>query len=121
VDEFAGTPAAETEFAVRGTRNSAGWTFIVSGDLDLVTVPRLRFALAEAFAGPSCDVVVDLRDVDFFEVTALNLFAETARRLDRTGGRLFLRELSSFQHRILIAYGLTRLASGAWAERVSLA
>jgi anti-anti-sigma factor len=120
VDEFAGTPAAETEFAVRGTRNSAGWTFVVSGDLDLVTVPRLRFALAEAFAGPACDVVVDLHDVDFFEVTALYLFAETARRLDRTGGRLFLRELSSFQHRILIAYGLTRLASGAWADRVSL-
>ena len=120
MDEFAGSPAAETNFAVAAAVTPPVGPSPSAVIWICVTVPRLRVALAEAFAGPSCDVVVDLGDVDFFEVTALNLFAETARRLDRTGGRLFLRELSSFQHRILIAYGLTRLASGAWAERVSL-
>jgi anti-anti-sigma factor len=120
VDEFTGTPAAELNFAVRGTRNSAGWTFVVSGDLDLDTVPRVRYALAEAFAAPFGDVVVDLRDVDFFDVTALNLFAETSRRLERTGGRLFLQELSAFQQRVLTTYGLTRHASGAWVEPARL-
>jgi anti-anti-sigma factor len=120
VDEFTGTPAAELNFAVRGTRGAAGWTFAVSGDLDLDTVPRLRYALAEAFAEPAGDVVVDLREVDFFDVTALNLFAEISRRLERTGGRLFLRELSAFQQRLLLTYGLLQLSSGAWTERTSL-
>ncbi|MGZ4619899.1 MAG: STAS domain-containing protein [Frankiaceae bacterium] len=120
MDEFTGTPAAELKFSLRGTRDSTGWTFAVSGDLDLDTVPRLRFALAEALAAPRGDVVVDLRDVEFFDVTALNLFAEAARRLDRTGDRLFLRELSAFQQRLLTTYGFTRLASGAWVERTRL-
>jgi anti-anti-sigma factor len=120
VDELSHAPAAETDFAVRGTRDAEGWTFVVRGDLDLVTVPRLRFALADAFAGPATDVVVDLAQVDFFEVMALHLFAEIARRLERTGRRLFLRHLSPFQQRLLITYGLTRRTSGAWAERVTL-
>jgi anti-anti-sigma factor len=120
VDEFTGTPGTEANFAVSGTRESLGWTFIVSGDLDLDTVPRLRIALGEAFAGSSGDVVVDLAGVDFFDVMALNLFAETARRLGRNGRRLFLRELSAFQQRLLTTYGLTRLTSGAWTEGVRL-
>jgi anti-anti-sigma factor len=120
VDEFSNAPAAESDFAVTGTRDTEGWTFVVRGDLDLLTVPRLRYALADAFAGPAADVVVDLTEVDFFEVTALHLFAEIARRLDRTGRQLFLRQPSAFQQRLLTTYGLTRQASGAWAERVSL-
>ena len=120
MDEFTGTPAAELNFAVRGTRGAAEWILSVSGDLDLDTVPRLRYALAQAFAEPVGDVVLDLREVDFFEVTALNLFAETSRRLERTGGRLFLRELSAFQQRLLLTYGLIPLSSGAWTEPASL-
>ena len=120
MEQFANEPADIPEFAVQGSRDASGWTFVVRGDLDLDTVPGLRSALAEAFAEPSCDVLVDLLAVEFFEVTALNLFAETARRLDRTGGRLFLRGLSPFQHRILLTCGLTRLGSGAWTERISL-
>jgi anti-anti-sigma factor len=120
VDEFSNAPADETDFAVSGTRDTGGWTFVVQGDLDLLTVPRLRFALADAFAGPAADVVVDLGEVDFFEVTALHLFAEIARRLGRSGSRLFLRHPSAFQQRLLTTYGLTRLASGAWAEPVTL-
>ncbi|HEX4019490.1 MAG TPA: STAS domain-containing protein [Frankiaceae bacterium] len=120
VDEFTGTPAAELDFAVHGMRDAAGWTFTVSGDLDLDTVPRLRYALAEAFAGPKGDVIVDLGAVGFFDVTALNLFAETSRRLERTGGGLFLRELSAFQQRLLTTYGLSRCASGAWTEPLNL-
>ncbi len=120
MDSIPSSPADIPEFAVLGTRDAHGWTFAVSGDLDLVTVPRLRYALAQAFAGPSSDVVVDLHEVDFFEVTALNLFAETARRLDRTGGRLFLLGLSPFQHRLLLTCGLTRLGAGGRTERVSV-
>ncbi len=121
MSDFANGPTDDGDFCVRGTRDGSGWTFIVRGDLDLVTVPRLRFALAEAFAGPVHDVVVDLQDVEFFEVTALHLFAEITRRLSRGGRRLFLRGLSPFQQRLLHTYGLTRSASGAWAERVTLA
>jgi anti-anti-sigma factor len=120
VEEFANEPAAVPEFSVQGSRDTSGWTFVVRGDLDLDTVPRLRIALADAIDGPSTDVLVDLRDVEFFEVTAMNLFAETARRLDRTGGRLFLRGLSAFQHHILLTCGLTRLGSGDWTQRISL-
>ena len=120
MSSFPNEAADIPEFAVQGKRDARGWTFVVRGDLDLVTVPRLRSVLADAFAEPSCDVLVDLCDVDFFEVTALNLFAETARRLDRTGGRLFLTGLSHFQHRILLTCGLTRLGSGAWTDRICL-
>ncbi len=120
MEQFPNEAADFPEFAVRGSRDARGWTFVVTGDLDLGTVPQLRSALADAFVEPSCDVLVDLRGVDFFEVTALNLFAETARRLDRTGGRLFLRGLSDFQHRILLTCGLTRLDSGAWTDHISL-
>jgi anti-anti-sigma factor len=115
-DEMAESLAVETSFAVRGTHAGDGWTFAVSGDLDLHTVPRLRLVMAEAFDGPDCDVVVDLAEVAFFEVMTLNLFAEVARRLERTGRCLFLRGLSPFQRRLLVTYGLTPLASGAWAE-----
>jgi anti-anti-sigma factor len=120
VKQFPNEAADIPDFAVQGSRDARGWTFVVSGDLDLVTVPRLRSALADAFVEPSCDVLVDLRAVDFFEVTALNLFAETARRLDRTGGRLYLTGLSDFQHRILLTCGLTRLGSGAASEPICL-
>jgi anti-anti-sigma factor len=120
VEQFPNEAVGISEFAVQGSRDARGWTFVVRGELDLVTVPRLRAALADVFVEPSSDVLVDLRGVDFFEVTALNLFADTARRLDRTGGRLFLRGLSDFQHRILLTCGLTRLGSGAWADRISL-
>jgi anti-anti-sigma factor len=123
VDEIAnrrGETPAISEFAVQGTHDASGWTFEVRGDLDLETVPRLRYALADVFAGPAGPVVVDLRAVDFFDVTALNLFAETARRLHRRGGRFYLRGLSPFQHRLLLTCGLTRLGTGSWTERVSV-
>ncbi len=120
MDHVPSSPAGVPEFTVRGSRDAQGWTFFVCGDLDLATVPRLRYALAQVFAGTPGDVVVDLHEVDFFEVTALNLFAETARRLHRTGGRMFLRGLSPFQHRILLTCGMTRFGAGASPERVCL-
>ena len=42
MDEFTGPPAAELNFAVRGTCDFAGWTFLVSGDLGRAGLPILR-------------------------------------------------------------------------------
>lgn len=67
------------------------------GELDLLTAPRLRAALAEACLEPVCDVFVELQAVTFFDALTLGLFAATAKRLRGNGCRLVLQGLSPQQ------------------------
>jgi anti-anti-sigma factor len=63
--------------------------FRVSGELDLLTVPQLRDALAAA--RPSKDIVLDFAGVSFMDSSGLGLLVSTARTTKERGGSLVLR------------------------------
>ncbi|HET6683847.1 MAG TPA: STAS domain-containing protein [Gaiella sp.] len=56
-------------------------TVVVSGDLDLSTVGRVRLALESACEAPPAKLVVDLSAVDFVDSHGLQLLVSTHRRL----------------------------------------
>ena len=51
------------------------------GEVGLQTVPLLRAPLQEVTARPGAAVIVDLRQVDFIDSSALSLFVETRKTL----------------------------------------
>lgn len=67
---------------------SAETTVRLQGDLDLVTIERLRELLAEACASRPAHVVVDLSNVPFVDVLSLSAILAAADALREHGGRL---------------------------------
>jgi len=64
--------------------------FRVAGELDLMTVPQLRDALAGVGdQGP--DVVLDFTDVSFIDSSGLGLLLAAARTTEERGGSLVVR------------------------------
>jgi len=61
----------------------------VTGDLDIAVVPQLDAALRRAEVG-STSVVLDLRGLEFMDLSAAHLLLAADRRLRRAGGRLVL-------------------------------
>jgi len=59
----------------------------VTGDLDIAVVPQLDAALRRAEVG-STSVVLDLRGLEFMDLSAAHLLLAADRRLRRAGGRL---------------------------------
>lgn len=66
----------------------------VSGEVDLMTAPRLAAAVGGALQGSRPDVVVDLARVDFIGVTGIRALVTAASDAHRAGGRLVLRSPS---------------------------
>lgn len=80
-----------------------------SGELDLATATTVRAALDQACREASGEVLVDLADVQFFDVVTLGIFAQAHDRLTETGGRLTLLGLSPYQEKVLRICALQRL------------
>jgi anti-anti-sigma factor len=74
--------------------------FRVSGELDLLTVPQLREALA-AVRGPSRDVVLDCAGLTFIDSSGLGLLLSIARTTNERGASLVLRTASPTVRRLL--------------------
>ncbi|MDP3712319.1 MAG: STAS domain-containing protein [Mycobacteriales bacterium] len=84
-------------------------TVVVTGDLDLHTVPALREALLTGTkAGP--DVLhVDLVGVDFCDSTGMSVLATAAKRMGVLGGRLVVSGAQPLPYRVFALTGLTAL------------
>ncbi len=78
----------------------------VVGALDLTQVPRVRVALDEALDSRPAQTVVDLRNCDFVDASALTMLLEAHRSAARRGGVLTLRGCSPRVLRLLSLTGL---------------
>ncbi len=86
----------------------------VSGEVDLLTSPRLAAALAGALEQGRPDVVVDLARVEFIDVTGIRVLETAAIRARGAGGGLVLRSPSWAARRML---ALLRMAVTLPVER----
>jgi anti-anti-sigma factor len=84
---------------VTGDRNCR--VVLPHGDLDVLTIARLRDALHECTAMGTRLVVVDLAAVGFLAVCGLTALLEAHRTCEATGARLRLRHVRPFIRRIL--------------------
>lgn len=82
---------------------------IVSGRLNLTTVPRLRERLLRVAHGPGNLLVLDLSGVTSCDALGLGLLVATARRARSFGGGLCLLAPSPSAAAALGSAGLTRL------------
>jgi anti-sigma B factor antagonist len=73
----------------------------VSGDVDLLTSPRLASAVAGALTGRNQHVVIDLARVEFIDVTGVRVLMDAASRARQAGGDLLLRSPSRAARRTL--------------------
>jgi anti-anti-sigma factor len=71
----------------------------VSGELDLLTVPQLREALARV-RDPSRDLVLDFAAVTFVDSSGLGLLLSTAKTTKERGASLVLRDPSPTVRRL---------------------
>jgi len=81
-------------------------TVQVVGRFDGSTVPLVRAALHEALAAGDEDVLLDITGVDWVDIPALALLADTQRRLRARGRALRLR---GCEPRVRRALAVTRL------------
>ena len=77
---------------------------VVCGDIDVATAPQLDGHLRKAEQWGR-DVVVDLASVDFLDAAALRVLILSHRRLQATGRRLILRNVSGGPSRVLALSG----------------
>ncbi|WP_369174668.1 STAS domain-containing protein [Streptomyces sp. R28] len=71
------------------TRRCGAFTVVEAvGEIDLATATLLAEHLDAATARPECDVVVDLRRVDFFDCSGLRVLCRAETRARDHGGRL---------------------------------
>ena len=90
------------------TRHTTGDTTVVAllGEIDILTVPALSAHLDTLTAGPSPDLVVDLRDVVFIDCTGLSVLCRARNRVRARDGRLRLVTDSARFLRLLCRTGL---------------
>jgi anti-sigma B factor antagonist len=82
---------------------------VVTGALDVTTLPRVRDQLEQALTGRPDRVVVDLSDCTFVDASALAVLLDAHRRTSRTGGVLTLRGSCPRVLRLLSLTGLRRV------------
>jgi RNA polymerase sigma-B factor len=64
-------------------RSQADHRFLVQGELDLASSPRLRTALEAVLTGPGRNLVVDVSRVRFLDCTAVGMLLEVRRQADQ--------------------------------------
>ncbi|APE26392.1 MULTISPECIES: STAS domain-containing protein [Streptomyces] len=91
------------------------WTvFLVRGEMDLVTSPRIRRRVHDAVAGGRHDLVIDLSAVRFCDSSGVGVLIAARRLLRSCGGRLRLilpedDDGTGHVGRVLAALGVRRL------------
>ena len=66
--------------AVEVVRSGGACHIVLRGDLDFATAGRVRDALDEAFAAAPAVAALDLRGLEFIDVTGIKAVVEFARR-----------------------------------------
>ncbi|WP_405865310.1 STAS domain-containing protein [Streptomyces sp. NBC_00005] len=104
-DHRASEPPAANPYA----RSRAGSRFTVvevSGEIDLATSVFLSEHLDAATAWPRPDILVDLRQVEFFDCSGLRALCRAETRARERGGRLRIVSDAPRIHRLLAGAGL---------------
>ena len=101
-------PAAPPESVVAAPTSPSA-VVVVSGALDVTTLPRVREQLELAAAGRPARLVVDLASCTFVDASALAVLLDLHRRMSRSGGLLTLRGSSPRVLRLLSLTGLRRV------------
>lgn len=81
-------PRGPVNFKLSERRKPGRTVLRPSGELDVLTVPKLASALDQAVRHETGQVVVDLRDVEFIDSAGLHVLLNAQRRLTRNGRRL---------------------------------
>jgi anti-sigma B factor antagonist len=104
-DDRASEPPAANPHA--RTRAGSRFTVVeVAGEIDLATVAFLMEHLEAATARPQPDVLVDLRQVEFFDCSGLRALCRAETRARERGGRLRIVSDLPRVHRLLSGAGL---------------
>ncbi|CAN5197263.1 MAG: STAS domain-containing protein [Nocardioidaceae bacterium] len=111
-----GTRTRETDTARRAQRLV---TVQVVGRFDGSTVPLVRSALRQAVEDSDGDVLLDISGVDWIDIPALALLADTQRRLRGRGRRLQLRGCEPRVRRALAVTRLNRVIAIERARRLA--
>jgi anti-sigma B factor antagonist len=70
------------------------------GDLDMATAPILEEAINDAERDLDADIVVDLRQVPFLDVSGLHPLVQAHRRFSENGRGLRVRGVSQFTRKV---------------------
>jgi anti-sigma B factor antagonist len=77
-------------FGISSVSSADGPRLAVRGELDLATASRLRMAIAsEEEARPKL-LTLDLRELDFMDVSGMRVLLDAARRAERDGRQLMV-------------------------------
>jgi anti-anti-sigma factor len=93
-----------------------GSTLVLSGSFDARSTWEVRNAIYDHLEGQDRDVVIDLSDVEFVDVTALRVLAVATRQASRNGHHLTLRGCNGAVRRLLHMTHLIRVVE---VERVA--
>jgi anti-sigma B factor antagonist len=107
-------PSAKPTVAVSASGRVA--TVVVSGDLDLHTVPALREALLTGTRHEPAVLHVDLTGVPFCDSTGMSVLATAAKRMGVLGGRLVISGAQPLPYRVFALTGLSKVAEIHTAE-----
>lgn len=86
-----------------------GVLLALSGRLDVHSAADVRFALLEALAGGTGELVLDLSAVTAVDATGLGVLVATHRRAGRVARLLVLRDVAPPLHRLLTITRLDRV------------
>jgi anti-anti-sigma factor len=93
-----------------------GSTLVLSGSFDARSTWQVRNAIYEHLEIHDRDVVIDLTDVEFVDVTALRVLAVATRQASRSGHHLTLRGCNGAVRRLL---HMSRLIRVVEVERIA--
>jgi anti-sigma B factor antagonist len=102
----------QSNFAVETRHTGTATTLILSGELDLLSSPRLEEALSALDEGERADpelVVIDLRELEFMDSTGLHLLIQAQQHAEESGRRLALIRGREQVHRLLSLTGIEEL------------
>ncbi len=100
-----------TDYSIDKEVGSRACVVTLSGDIDISVVPELKENLESAISAGCGNIVLDLKDVDYADSSALGLFIWLDHRLLPRGGRLVLAGASRDVTRILELSGLVTVAA----------
>jgi len=92
--------------AVRTEQDGSRAVLSLTGELDLVSAPRVRSAIGALRADAIDEVVVDLSGLTYIDSVGIGLLVATRRRLDSEGRRFSVRDPAPQVLRLLEITGL---------------
>jgi anti-sigma B factor antagonist len=99
----------QSDFAVESRSIGAATVLILTGELDLVSGPRLAEALRRVEDSDAELLVLDLRELEFMDSTGLHLLVKAQQMAERSGRRLALVRGGEQVQRLLSLTGLAEL------------